>query len=264
MNYDLEVKHQPAAAGKNAPPLLFVHGAWHGAWCWAEHFLPYFAAQGFDAYALSLRGHGESSGREGLRWFSIRDYVDDVERIIGTLPAPPVLIGHSMGGLVVQKYLERAAVPGAVLVAPVPTEGVWRTVLRLLGSDPVGVLLVLARLSLEPLVRSSRWSREHFFSKDIHPADLARYHERMQSESFRALVDMLLLALPRPKRVHRVPMLVLGAEDDTIFRPAQVRRTAARYGAALRMFEDTAHDMMLERKHQAVADVMIEWIREQV
>jgi len=27
-------------------PLLFVHGYWHAAWCWTEHFLPYFAQQG--------------------------------------------------------------------------------------------------------------------------------------------------------------------------------------------------------------------------
>lgn len=265
MQYELELlRHTPAKPKKGAPPLLFVHGAWHGAWCWEEHFLPYFAERGFDVYALSLRGHGASSGREGLRWHSIKNYVDDVQEVIGRLPASPVLIGHSMGGLIVQKYLERAAVPGAVLLAPVPTEGVWRTVLRLLGHDPAGVLLVLSRLSLGPLVRSSRWSREHFFSKDVSPADLERYHGLMQSESFRALVDMLVLALPRPKRVHSVPMLVLGAADDTIFRPPQIRRTASRYGAALRIFEDMAHDMMLERDHKAVADVMLQWMQEHV
>jgi len=41
-------------------PLLFVHGAWHAAWCWDEHFLGFFADRGFRAVAVSLRGHGAS------------------------------------------------------------------------------------------------------------------------------------------------------------------------------------------------------------
>ncbi len=47
-------------SGNAGPPLLFIHGAWHGAWCWDEHFLDFFANNGFHAVALSLRGHGNS------------------------------------------------------------------------------------------------------------------------------------------------------------------------------------------------------------
>ena len=57
-------------------PLLFVHGMWHGAWCWDEFFLPYFAAPGCDAAALSLRGHTSSQGK--IRESSIADYVKGV------------------------------------------------------------------------------------------------------------------------------------------------------------------------------------------
>lgn len=51
-----------AAAGAPArrPPLVFVHGSYHGAWCWRENFMPYFAAAGYDTYAISLRGQGGS------------------------------------------------------------------------------------------------------------------------------------------------------------------------------------------------------------
>ncbi|MCA9946237.1 MAG: alpha/beta fold hydrolase, partial [Anaerolineales bacterium] len=61
--------HEPTQKAKNTP-LLFIHGAWHGAWCWEEHFLPYFAERGYAVYAPSLRGHGQSSGQERLRWSS--------------------------------------------------------------------------------------------------------------------------------------------------------------------------------------------------
>ena len=62
-------------------PILFVHGAWHAAWCW-ENFLPYFAQQGYPSYAVSLRGHGASEGRDKIRWHSAaHGYVADVTQI---------------------------------------------------------------------------------------------------------------------------------------------------------------------------------------
>jgi len=59
---DLEVIAQPRSApGERRPPLVFVHGSFHAAWCWAEHWLPFFSRAGFPCYALSLRAQGESS-----------------------------------------------------------------------------------------------------------------------------------------------------------------------------------------------------------
>ncbi|MCO5098887.1 MAG: lysophospholipase [Rhodocyclaceae bacterium] len=84
-----------------------MHGAYAAAWCWDEHFLSFFAGHGYACHALSFSGHGGSAGRERLDSFGIDHYVQDVARVVAQLPAPPVLIGHSMGGMVAQKYLER-------------------------------------------------------------------------------------------------------------------------------------------------------------
>ena len=119
----LEVLSCEPQTRRHATPLLFVHGAFAGAWVWDEHFLPWFAAQGYSAHAVSLRGHGGSAGHERIDWYSIHDYVEDVAEVVADLAAAPVLIGHSMGGFVVQKYLERHAVPAAVLMCSVPPQG---------------------------------------------------------------------------------------------------------------------------------------------
>lgn len=58
----LEIISRKPASSARPTPLLFVHGAWHAAWCWAEYFLDYFAAHGYESSALSLRGHGGSEG----------------------------------------------------------------------------------------------------------------------------------------------------------------------------------------------------------
>lgn len=52
-------------AAEYCPPLVFVHGSYHAAWCWAQHWLPFFSSSGFDCYALSLLAQGESDAPPG-------------------------------------------------------------------------------------------------------------------------------------------------------------------------------------------------------
>src|SRR5512140_1016511 len=132
----LEILEAAPSAGGSGRPLLFVHGAFAGAWCWSKHFLPYFAEQGFRACAVSLSGHGGSPGRERLDWLSIGDYVNDLEQAVSIVGGDPILIGHSMGGFVVQKYLERASAPGVVLMSPVPPQGLLPASIALAFSNP--------------------------------------------------------------------------------------------------------------------------------
>ncbi|MBP8002090.1 MAG: alpha/beta hydrolase [Chloroflexi bacterium] len=243
-------------------PLLFVHGAWHAAWCWDEHFLPYFAQQGYTCYALSLRGHGNSPGRERLRWTRVAEYVADVAHVVAQLPSPPVIIGHSMGGFVVQKYLEQYTAAGLILLASVPPTGVLPTTLRIARNHPLAFLQVNLRLSLAPLITTPQLTRTHFFSATMPEEQVNAYHARLQDESYLGFLDFLVLNLVKHKRVQRVPTLVLGAQNDTIFLPHEVARTAQTYGTTAKIFADMAHDMMLEPGWPAVAAHMLHWLDE--
>src|SRR5690242_20128679 len=113
----LELISRYPSADTRPTPLLFVHGMLCTASSWNVHFLEYFASRGFESHAVNLRGHGKSEGREKLRWTRIAEFVDDVSNVVGDLPAAPVLIGHSMGGFIAQKYLEDHNLPGAVLLS---------------------------------------------------------------------------------------------------------------------------------------------------
>jgi pimeloyl-ACP methyl ester carboxylesterase len=256
------LSHAPSRPSGKAP-LLFVHGAWHGAWCWEKRFLPYFAERGYEAHAPSLRAHG-GNDRTGIHWKRIADYVDDVAEVAARLSRPPVLIGHSMGGLLVQKYLERGSVPAAVLLASVPTGGIFGVTRRLAMRHPLLFLEANATWSLYPYVRTPELAREAFLSLDM-PADEATVlWEQMQEESYVAFLDMLLFpyAPPRLADGARTPMLVLGAADDRTFTVSEVRRTAAAYGLEAEIFPEMAHDMMLERGWRAVADRILAWLDE--
>ena len=143
-----------AAAGADPrpkPPLLFLHGAFHGAWCWSEHFLPFFAAAGYDSYALSLRGHGGSelgeqhpAGATG----TLQSHLADIASFIATLECPPVLLAHSLGGLLAAAYAgqvaagQRPPLAGLALLAATPPSGTAAIIRRQLWRQPLQVLRI--------------------------------------------------------------------------------------------------------------------------
>jgi pimeloyl-ACP methyl ester carboxylesterase len=240
-------------------PLLFVHGMWHGAWCWDEFFLPFFADNGYRATALSLRGHAGSEGR--MRGNTIANYVSDVDQVAKTLGTPPVVIGHSMGGFLTQKYLERNDAPAAVLLGSNPHFGLWPTFLRLVRHRPLIVLKALTQLRMRPVVETPEAARWALFSNDMPKKEMLKYYKKLDDESFRMFIDLLGLNLAHPKKV-KTPLLILGAENDNAITPDQVRATARAYGVQAEIFPNMAHDMMLEKDWESVAGRILDWLKD--
>src|SRR5258708_27279602 len=147
---NLEARSRLPKGPNNRPPLLFVHGGFCDGWCWEPHFLPWFAARGYAAYALSLRGHGASGGRETLFVAGLDDFAVDVARVAASLASPPVLIGHSMGAAIVERLLAAGPVRAAALLAPVPPAGLGPVARRLVAYQPQ-YLVNLQRLGTPPL-----------------------------------------------------------------------------------------------------------------
>ena len=259
MALDLEVIARKAEGGSAYPPLLFVHGSCHAAWCWDEHFLPYFAEHGFDAYALSLRGHGASAAPRSLRWTSIASYVADVEQVAEDLPREPVVIGHSLGGLIVQRLLERRRLPGAVLVAPAPRRGKGRGAVRLVRRAPLLATRLLLTLEPRTLFSTPELCRRLLFSPTTSEETVNRCVALVGRESFRAWLEMLVVRLDA-QRIGSNPILILGAERDRLISGDALRATATDYGADLTMIPDMGHDMMLEDTWQEAAGAMLDWL----
>lgn len=254
----LEVlSRQPKGPAKQTP-LLFVHGAFTAAWCWDEHYLGYFAAAGYATHALSLTGHGRSPGREHLDSLSIADYVNDVVETMASLPVPPVLVGHSMGGFVVQKVMERHPVPAAVLMCAVPPQGLIAAAFGMMFSRP-GLMRDLNRMMSGKQV-SLDALREALFAQPISADDLQRYYRLAQPESHRAIWDMSLFNLPHPSRVDASRLLIVGAAHDHLISTSLVEMTARSYGIAAQVFPGMGHGMMLERDWETGARYILDWL----
>lgn len=261
----LEILSAPAAQPHaGMPPLLFIHGAYTAAWCWAEHFLPYFAQAGCNCRAVSLSGHGASRRRDHLDSYSIADYINDIAEVAAQSPVPPILIGHSMGGFVVQKYLEQHQAAAAVLMCSVPPQGLAASAFGMLFSRPnlfvdLNGLMNGGHVALGSL-------QEALFAQPVAMDDLVRYVRLAQPESHRAIWDMMLFNLPDIHRIishlprQRDDLLVMGAERDLIIPASLVQMTARSYGVDAALYPGMGHGLMLERDWQTVAQDIIDWL----
>jgi pimeloyl-ACP methyl ester carboxylesterase len=238
--------------------LLLVHGAWHGAWCWEDHLVPRLRAAAHDVTAIDLRHHGAHE-RRGLRRSRIRDYVADLDAAAAKLPAPLVVVGHSMGGLVVQRWLIHNRPAGAVLVAPIPVHGVIPATLRVARRHPATFARVNATMNMAPLVGSPELVRELFLAPTSPDDVVRRCHERVGNESYLAYIEMLGLVRARPARVS-TPVLVVGAESDGIFTPREMEKTARAYGTEAVMLPG-GHDIMLDGSWEALAERIEVFVR---
>ena len=255
----------PEGVTPHPTPLLFLHGAFAGAWMWTDNFLPWFARQGYCGYALSLRGHGASEGGDHLDALSINDYVEDTEAAVAWLSGqhtrPPALIGHSMGGFVIQKYLESHRAPAAALLCAVPPQGLLLSQFNLLAQRP-GLLMDLNKLLSGEDVRLST-VREALFAQPTHNTLLEHFRSHMQLESQRALWDMSsVFNLPLLPAMLRPPLLVIGAEKDVLVPAFLVEATARTYSVEAHIFKGMGHAVTHEKDWTQVAELLKGWLDE--
>ena len=252
----------PDASTARRTPIVFVHGAFMGAWSWQPNFLDYFAGEGFQAIAPSLRGHGGSEGFERLDSASVNDYVNDLASVIEPLSGPPpILVGHSMGALVVQRYMERASVSAAVLMAPVPPHGLMPSTLRMMMSDPMLYLQFGMMQFFGAGTVDSNVAQRAVFSESTAREDLEDYAELVQRESQRALWDMNVHARGRPRLTRGdIPVHVIAGAEDALFNARETKAVAHVWDATWESIPGLAHAMMIEPGWERSARAIVEWI----
>lgn len=241
-----------------APPILFVHGAFAGAWCWDEFFLPWFADAGYHAHAIDLPGRRGSPEHKKLQDLTIDDYLDAVMAAVEAFDDPPVIVGHSMGGWLAWRVAETTRISGLVLMAPVPPTGLAAPALQLAVSNPALAMDVAAvhnggTASVDTLLTT-------LFSRSV-PRDVAEgYISRFQNESQVAVAGLYNPRMPNVMGLWGTPIMVLGAEEDQLIPPEHVHWTASISGRLAHIYEDMGHGMMLENEWQRVAEDIASWI----
>lgn len=249
-----------AGSPSDRPSLLFIHGSFCGAWIWSEYFLPFFAERGWHCLAVSLRGHGGSSGRDRLDSFGIADYVADVTEAAAGLDRPPVVIGHSLGGMVAQRFVGRSSASGLVMLASVSPGGLGGPLAHMTMCCP-DLLWQLNRLqSVGVEAADYEVVRRGLFSAGF-PAEKAwSYVQLFQRESRRASYELMLpqwlSLMTRPS----VPALVLGGGRDCFIPYADLVACSNFWGAPLVILEDMPHVTMLDLNWRKTAEALEGWL----
>lgn len=252
----LEVVTFESTAVARRADLMFIHGAWSSSWYWETFFLPWFAERGYRCTAVSLRGHGNSEGK--VRWASINDYVSDVAVAAQRLDNP-IVIGHSMGGFVAQKFAAKHQTRGVALIASVPPSGAWHTLHRVVTERPLAFLRTLATLDLYGVVADHDTARGLLFSRDESRTNKDHLLRYLKSESFRAFLDMLFAPIRKPIS-QDIPVTVIGAEFDQSISHKNVIETARKHNAEAIMLPLTSHMLMVDDRWQDAAVLLESWI----
>lgn len=252
----LQVDHVPA----EGPKILFVHGASAGSWNW-ETFLHFFAAEGYDCYALNLRGHAPNPPLADLGQVSMTDYAEDVRGVLRELGGDVVLIGHSMGGGIAQLVAQDTPLRAAVFASSAPVAGVK------FQNPPFNVWFLLhifkslpAMVRKKPLKPGFKVSKTAVFNR-VEPERQRELFEKMVPESAVAGVEVLKGEVSADLSAVNFPLLVISGTDDQTSVIAMEREIAQQHRADLIELPGHGHMFMLEPGWEQTARKLLEWLR---
>jgi pimeloyl-ACP methyl ester carboxylesterase len=192
----------PSSKKNNRPPLVFVHGSFHSAWCWCEHWMDYFVERGYPVIALSLRGTEGTFAGEGVTKVKIDEHAADIKAFLNQVDTlvknrksggkddasppfwqnildslfpselpdnvKPVLISHSFGGAAVMKYMETFPdelinLSGAITLCSVPPGGLGPVSIRFLRRSLIQTWKIIAGFALKKCFEKADLCRDLFF-----------------------------------------------------------------------------------------------------
>ncbi|MDO5687668.1 MAG: alpha/beta hydrolase [Neisseria sp.] len=247
--------------------ILMIHGMWGGAWHW-DNYRTFFEQAGYRTVAVDLPYHGKNlyTADERLGTTGVLDYVDFLSAEIAKLDEKPIIMGHSMGGLLAQMLAARGLAEKAVLLTPAPPAGiiaarpsVIKTFLPLtflpnFWNKPIPVTYPLAKYAVFNLVDDEQECR--------------RLVSQMSYESGRAIFEIGFWQLDK-KRTTRIneqdvqcPMLILSGSYDRIVPASVVFHVWRKYRhcADYHCLSDHAHWVLGEKGWEKIAERVANWL----
>lgn len=243
-------------------PIVMVHGAFCGGWAFDTFRAP-FEAAGHQVLTPDLRGHGEGDPAEAVVGVSMTDYARDISALCDAQAQAPILMGHSMGGLVAALAARRTRLRGVVLLAPSAPWGVSGSSVEE-AVTAVG-LHMLGPFWAQAITPDRSLMRQYSLNRMLKPereAIVARLH----SESGRAIWETLnwwldpFMTTSLGMGASKVPTLVLAGERDVVHPAATVRQTAQRIGGRYLELPGMSHWLLGEPGWEEVAEIALAWL----
>jgi non-heme chloroperoxidase len=247
---------------RDPTPILFCHGTGGGSWIWSN-FSEYLAYRGWDTYAMNYRGHYLSDPLENLGACHLLDYVDDVAAVVRYLGIDPYLFGHSLGGIVVQKYAERKNPAKLFLI----DSGTCKELTQRL--DPQAIIRAMAEKGiymekgdLVTLTQDIEKIKHFNFTEDLVDEEvLKEYVQKHSWESKQAAIESGHTSVD-PSKIG-CPVYVIGKEKGfTSGMPTNQWLAEYYHAKAIKVFDPMGHCFMKEKNWEEYAHIIEHWLLE--
>jgi pimeloyl-ACP methyl ester carboxylesterase len=251
-------------ARRTKAPVVMIHGAFAGPWAW-EGFAGKFRAAGYKVHTPALRHHSGEKPPAVLGQTSLTDFVADLDAFLDELETPPILVGHSMGGLLAQMLAARRETAALILLAPSAPWGVPPSTLFEIASAQAMLLNVgFWDTVLKP---DEHIAGRHALDR-VPQAVRDDVMARFVPESGRAIFEIMHWGLDMRRsgevdaRKLDCPLLVLVGGEDRINPPSTVERVAGLYRelATYEKVPGMSHWLVGEPGWEKVADRAINWL----
>jgi pimeloyl-ACP methyl ester carboxylesterase len=216
--------------------------------------LRHFARAGFPAVAASRRGR-LGVGPERAAGLGFDSYFADTAAVLDTLPARPVVVGHSLGGLVAQRLAEAGRVRALVLLASAPP--------AMLTAQAIALPHFLPNM---PKIMSGRpfivgaGACSVLALNEVPPDQRPPIHAHLTHESGKVYRSLMFGTVRVKASKVRVPVFVAGGTEDRIVSPRLVRKTGRHYGVQPHLYTGHGHWIIQEPGWQAIADDILGWL----
>ncbi|CAM3592883.1 alpha/beta hydrolase [Parendozoicomonas haliclonae] len=247
---------------ENKPPIVFLHGMWCTPAVW-HRLSHYFAERGYEVHMPALRHHeAGSQDLAALGQTSIRDYLDDLDTFLNGFEQRPVLIGHSMGGLLALLLASRGCASQTILLSPAAPAGL--VALRMSVIRTFAAVLSRWGFWKTAMKLSPKAANYGLFNRLPDEARPSHYQD-MVFESGRAASEIAFWYLDRqsatkPNGQPDCPMLVMAGKHDRITPASVCQEVADKYQADFLLLDDHAHWLISEPGWEKVAEQCEIWL----
>jgi pimeloyl-ACP methyl ester carboxylesterase len=249
------------------PPVVMIHGAFCGGWAF-DKFRGAFEDESYKVLTPTLRYHDcGKKPPDALGTTSVLDYAHDLEEELCALEEAPVIVGHSMGGLLAQMLAARLAARALVLLAPSAPWGMLPSTMFEFAS--AGAMFFAGDFWSKPIPPSYEIAASNALDL-LSPAERESVFARFVPESGLAMFEIMHWALDARRataveaRDVKCPVLCLAGRHDKVNPPPTVRRIAQRYreGGTYEEYDGHSHWMLGEPGWEKIACRAMAWLRE--
>jgi len=253
---------------KKSKAIVLIHGLFVNNTSWSE-WKSYFEAKGYTVYTPANPGHEgdpaelRSNPRAILRTGSFEDVVMNIVRLIDSLPEKPIVVGHSLAGLVVQKLVEMDKAVAGVSIDGAPPKNVFAPFSTIKIVTPV----MNPFAGRSSFMGSKEWYHKAFFNH-LNKADSDKAWEQIAVPESRTVArDTLLKSFAKVDfNKSHVPLLFIGGGKDNIFHADFTKKIASRYTdktsrVDIKLYADKTHFIAGQQGWEEVADYVLDWIK---